>query len=212
MYWNTVSPLLKDILIDLMTEDLFSPFRLVGGTALSLQVGHRMSVDIDLFSDIEYGSLDFKDFRSYLENKYPYCESRNIDNVSFGTYFEVGYSKQDYIKIDFYYTDEFVHNVVTIDNIRMASPQEIIAMKLEVIVNTKRKKDFWDLHYFLSIYTIDEILSFYTLRYPYNDNVRLKELLVDFGEADFEPDPKCLLNKSWEVIKLDFYEKLNANQ
>ena len=125
-----------------MTEDLFSPFRLVGGTALSLQIGHRMSVDIDLFSDIEYGSLDFKDFRSYLENKYPYCASRNLDNVSFGTYFEVGYSEQEYIKIDFYYTDEFVYNEIIIDNIRMASPEEIIAMKLEVIVNSKRKKIF----------------------------------------------------------------------
>ena len=53
MYWNKVTPLLKDILINLMTENLFLPFRLVGGTALSLQIGHRMSVDIDLFSDIE---------------------------------------------------------------------------------------------------------------------------------------------------------------
>lgn len=43
MYWNTVSPLLKQVLNDLMKEELFSPFRLVGGTSLSLQIGHRMS-------------------------------------------------------------------------------------------------------------------------------------------------------------------------
>lgn len=212
IHWNTVSPLLKEILIDLMTENLFSPFRLVGGTALSLQIGHRMSVDIDLFSDSEYGSLDFKEFRSYLENKYPYCEFRNMDNVSFGTYFYVGYSKDEYVKIDFYYTDTFVFDEIITENIRMASPEEIIAMKLEVTLNSKRKKDFWDLHYYLSIYTIDGMISFYNLRYPYNDNSTIKKELLDFGETDFEPNPICLLNKDWEVIKLDFYEKLNANQ
>ena len=107
LYWNTVKPLLKDILGEIIAEDIFTPFRLVGGTSLSLQIGHRMSVDIDLFSDSEYGSLDFKEFRSYLENKYPYCESRNMDNVSFGTYFYVGYSKDEYVKIDFYYSQKF---------------------------------------------------------------------------------------------------------
>jgi hypothetical protein len=61
MYWNTVTPLLKIILIELMNEPLFNKFRLVGGTALSLQIGHRMSVDIDLFTDYEYGSVDFKE-------------------------------------------------------------------------------------------------------------------------------------------------------
>lgn len=90
MYWNTVSPLLKQVLIDLMQEELFSPFRLVGGTSLSLQIGHRVSVDIDLFTAADYGSIDFKEIRSFLENKYPYCSSRNLDNVAFGTYFEVG--------------------------------------------------------------------------------------------------------------------------
>lgn len=55
MYWNTVSPLLKQVLNDLMNEELFSLFRLVGGTSLSLQIGHRMSVDIDLFTAAEYG-------------------------------------------------------------------------------------------------------------------------------------------------------------
>ena len=77
LHWNTVSPLLKEILIDLMDEPLFSPFRLVGGTALSLQIGHRISIDIDLFTAAEYGSIDFKEIRSFLENKYPFCLSRS---------------------------------------------------------------------------------------------------------------------------------------
>ena len=69
LYWNTVSPILKEVLLNLMNEPFFNPFRLVGGTALSLQIGHRMSVDIDMFTDAAYGSIDFDAIKSYLEKK-----------------------------------------------------------------------------------------------------------------------------------------------
>jgi hypothetical protein len=59
LHYNTVTPLLRNVLDTLMFEPLFKPFRLVGGTNLSLRFGHRMSDDIDLFSDADYGSLDF---------------------------------------------------------------------------------------------------------------------------------------------------------
>jgi Nucleotidyl transferase AbiEii toxin, Type IV TA system len=42
-----------------MQADTFKDFRLVGGTALSLYRGHRLSEDIDLFTDAPYGSIDF---------------------------------------------------------------------------------------------------------------------------------------------------------
>jgi predicted nucleotidyltransferase component of viral defense system len=211
MYWNTVSPLLKQVLIDLMQEELFSPFRLVGGTSLSLQIGHRVSVDIDLFTAADYGSIDFKEIRSFLENKYPYCSSRNLDNVAFGTYFEVGNSKEDFVKIDLYYTDEFIFDIISKDSIRMASQNEIIAMKLDVILRGGRKKDFWDLHYYLDKVPIDEMISFYEQRYPYNDCSTIKSQFINFELADADFDPLCLLVKSWELIKLDFFESINRN-
>jgi predicted nucleotidyltransferase component of viral defense system len=208
LYWNTVSPLLKEILIGLMTEPLFSPFRLVGGTALSLQIGHRMSVDIDLFTAAEYGSIDFKEIRSFLENKYPFCLSRNLDNVSFGTYFEVGYSESDLVKVDLYYTDDFIFEEVNKDSIRMASENEIIAMKLDIVIRNGRKKDFWDLHYYLDKVSIDEMISFYEQRYPYTDCSNIKSQFVNFESADLDYNPSCLLDKSWVIIKLDFFEKM----
>lgn len=59
LYYQTVTELLKTTLVQLMQATAFNGFRLVGGTALSLQLGHRISVDIDLFTDRPYGSLDF---------------------------------------------------------------------------------------------------------------------------------------------------------
>ena len=61
LFYNTVTPLLKSVLDTLMAEPLFSPFRLVGGTNLSLRLGHRLSVDIDLFTDAVYRSLDYRE-------------------------------------------------------------------------------------------------------------------------------------------------------
>jgi hypothetical protein len=211
LHWNTVSPLLKEILVDLMHEPLLSPFRLVGRTALSLQIGHRMSVDIDLFTAADYGSIDFSQIRSFLENKYPICISRNRDNVAFGTYFEVGYSKGVLIKIDLYYTDEFIFERVDKEGIRMASENEIIAMKLDVVLRGGRKKDFWDLHYYLDKVTIDEMILFYEQRYPYSDCSTIKSQFVNFEAADADFDPICLLDKSWELIKLDFFERAKKN-
>jgi predicted nucleotidyltransferase component of viral defense system len=186
----------QSILIDLMTEPLFSPFGLVGGTALSLQIGHRMSVDIDLFTSVEYGSIDFKEIRSFLENKYPFYLSRNLDNVSFGTFFEVGFSENDLVKVDLYYTDDFIFEKIEKESIRMASENEIIAKKLDILLRNDRKKDLWDLHYYLDKVSIDKMISFYEQRYPYTDCSNMKSQFGNFESADLDYDPFCLLDKS----------------
>jgi|LakMenEpi03Aug12_release.lakeMendotaPanAssembly.Ray.scaffolds.fasta_scaffold09106_10 predicted nucleotidyltransferase component of viral defense system len=205
--WNTVKPRLQEVLQDIIYEPIFMPFRLVGGTALSLQLGHRMSEDIDLFTAAEYGSIDYKAIREFLENKYPFCVSRSLDNVSFGTNFVVGNSITDCVKLDLYYTDEFIEKPIIINNIRMATINEIIAMKLEVILQGGRKKDFWDLHYFMDKMNLDDMISLYEKRYPYSDGFNYnKKQLLNFDKADNDFEPICLLGKNWEIIKLDFYE------
>lgn len=68
LYYNTVTDPLKDSLITLMSSPVFEPFLLVGGTALSLQIGHRVSVDIDLFADAPYGSIDFEKINEFIVN------------------------------------------------------------------------------------------------------------------------------------------------
>lgn len=207
LYWNTVAPILESVLKEISSEPLLSPFRLVGGTALSLQLGHRMSVDIDLFTDAEYSSIDFKAIKEFLETKYPFCVSRNLENVAFETNFVVGNSINDCVKIDLYYTDDFIEPPVITENIRMATTNEIIAMKLDVILRGGRKKDFWDLHYFIDKINIDDMISLFQKRYPYNDDYsKIKAQLLNFDIADADFEPICLLEKNWEIMKLDFIE------
>lgn len=102
MYWNTVSPLLKDVLIKLMKSELFTAFRLVGGTSLSLQMGHRESVDIDLFTDVQYDSVDFNVIDHYIRNLYSYVSTNDGLSISFGKSWYVGTDQTKAVKIDLF--------------------------------------------------------------------------------------------------------------
>ena len=90
LHYTTVTPQSRTILLELMHHEAFDDFRLVGGTALSLQLGHRHSVDIDLFTDITYGKADFKTMEQVLKLKYPYVDCSNQNLVGMGKSFYVG--------------------------------------------------------------------------------------------------------------------------
>ena len=126
-----------------MAAPEFADFRLIGGTALSLYRGHRKSVDIDLFTDADYGSVDFAAIDIFLRKNYLYVDTNDFDAIGFGKSYFVGASDTDCIKLDVFYTDKFIDSAVIIDNIRLASIEEIIAMKLDVISRGGRKKDFF---------------------------------------------------------------------
>lgn len=205
MYWNTVTPLLREILEAVMAEHAFKDFRLVGGTSLSLQLGHRESVDIDLFTDADYGSIDFDAIDKYLKNSFDYVDTNLTGPVGMGITYFVGHSEDDSIKVDIYYTDLFIRPVIEEDQIRLAAREDIIAMKLDVIGRGGRKKDFWDLHALHDENSILDMIQFYLERYPYGHSENeIREGLVQFTVADEEPDPICRLGKHWELIKLDF--------
>ena len=207
LQYRTVKPILRSTLERLMRIDEFRPFRLVGGTSLSLRYGHRISDDIDLFTDAEYGSIDFQLLQEILRREFPYCQGDCGEIVSFGTSYLVGNSKEDNVKLDLFYTDPFIRPMDQIESIRMASLDDIVAMKMDVISRGGRKKDFWDLHILRHKYTIEQMLSLYKERYPYGaTDEECIAGLTNFSVADSDPDPTCLLGKIWQLIKLDFVE------
>ena len=209
LQYRTVKPILRSTLERLMRIDEFRPFRLVGGTSLSLRYGHRISDDIDLFTDAEYGSIDFQLLQEILRREFPYCQGDCGEIVSFGTSYLIGNSKEDNVKLDLFYTDPFIRPMEQIESIRMASLDDIVAMKMDVMSRGGRKKDFWDLHILRNKYTIEQMLSLYKERYPYGaTDEECIAGLTNFSVADSEPDPICLLGKIWQLIKLDFVEGL----
>lgn len=205
MYWKTINSLLKDTLNILMKSHEFREFRLVGGTALSLQLGHRMSIDIDMFTDAKYGSVNFNEIEDFLEANFEYIDKGFGTLAGIGKSYLVGSSKDSCIKLDVYYTtDAFIEPALKTENVRMATLKEIAAMKIDVIQRTGRKKDFWDIYELLNHYNINDMIAFHKERYKYSHNETLiRDNLINFNSADDDFDPVCLKGNYWEFIKED---------
>ena len=212
LYYNTVTPLLKSTLEVLMAEEILAPFRLVGGTNLSLRLGHRMSDDIDLFTDAQYGSLNFNIFETYLRNKFSYFEKVDKTSiVGFGRGYYIGNSKDDCIKLDLMYTDEFIRDEEVKDGIRMASVDDIVAMKMNAISGGGRKKDFWDIHKLLESYSLKEIIALHKERHYWeHEEESVLNALINFENANEMDDPICLEHKNWDDIKLDIINEVTS--
>ena len=207
LYYKTVNNLLKEVLLQLMAAKAFENFRLVGGTSLSLQIGHRESIDIDLFSDIDYGEIDFDAIEKHLETNYKYVDHLSNIIPGIGKSYLIGEDKDNTLKLDIFYTDKFIQPIYLEDTIRMATIEEIIAMKLDVVQRGGRKKDFWDLHELFEKYSLNQMLDLHEQRYPYiHDSDLIIQNFTDFSLADDEFNPVCFKGKYWEFIKEDIEE------
>jgi hypothetical protein len=208
LYYNTINELLESGLLTLMRAPELDSFRLVGGTALSLQLGHRESIDIDLFSDAPYGSIDFDQIDHFLRQRFNYISFSTV-STAFGKAYFLGHNKNETFKLDLFYTDPFIQPYEEIDSIRLATIEEIIAMKIDVIQRGGRKKDFWDLHELLPRYTINKMIELHEIRYPYSHDKKLIiKNLTHFEYADEDFNPICFRGKYWELIKDDFQEMI----
>jgi len=163
LYTQTTSPELLEILKTLMSIDLLSGFRLVGGTALSLLRGHRISKDIDLFTYQEYGAVDFAAIENHLKSSFSYAVNTEEDfpevkkQNKMGLHLFIGANESNAIKLDILnWNDSFYFEPLVIDDIRFATELEIATMKLDAISRGGRKKDFWDLSELLKSYSLKE--------------------------------------------------------
>jgi hypothetical protein len=213
LFWNTVTDLLKEKLLKLMQADELKDFRLVGGTALSLQFGHRKSDDIDLFTDALYGSIDFDVIERYLKNNFVYVEGDFGGNPGMGRSYLIGTAPDASVKLDIYYAmDPFFQEPYNEDGVRMATVEEIIAMKVDIIQRGGRKKDFWDLHDALKHYTISQMIGLHKRRFEWtHDELSIRRNFIDFISADDDLDPVCLNNKEWVFIKEDIEIAVGVN-
>jgi len=91
--------------------------------------------------------------------------------------------------------------LTTIDGIRMASLQDIAAMKINAISNRGRKKDFWDYAALLRYFTTEKMLSFFHSKYPNANAWHAERSLSFFDDADNDPDPQDLSDRTWPEIK-----------
>lgn len=198
--YKTVEPNTLELLKILTKEPFLAKARLVGGTALALQYGHRMSIDLDFFGTIEEDSTTIKETLSNIGAISVFKESTNIKIYAVNG-----------IKVDFVnYKYAWLDSVIEKDGFRLASPKDIAAMKINAIEGRGTKKDFIDMYFLLQHYSLKEILAFYAEKYPENSIFRALMSLSYFEDAEEQFMPKMFSDIEWEDIKHFISKKVAA--
>lgn len=173
---QTVEPATLELLRELQQEPLLATFNLVGGTALALRIGHRKSVDLDLFTR---EAFDLEALKSMLIEKYDLKVSFARQQTLKGF---IGGVMIDCIRFDYPHLEA----PEEVDGVRLESIPDIIAMKLSAIAqNGTRIKDFIDIATLSTHYSFDEMLQFYTNKFPNVNIVMPVKALTYFDEINF---------------------------
>lgn len=177
-------------------------FYLVGGTALSLKYGHRISIDLDLFGHQEFDKekivtaleKEFKDDFAYEGNPVNWAVFGYIRNI-----------KVDIIK----YKHPVIAPVETLDSIRMYSTEDIIAMKLNAILGRGKKKDLWDIYELLHHYSLQQMIELHSKKYPSQQLlISIPQALTYFEDAENSEEPVSLKGQTWDSVKEFIQQKV----
>lgn len=195
LHQEAIEPSTLELIRSLQQKTYLHGFFLVGGTALSLWLGHRKSVDIDLFSNFDF---DTAALLEKLHGDFPYQVYYTASNTLKGSINNV---EVDILAHRYIYLQK-----PTIDSgIHILSVPDIIAMKLNAIATSgQRSKDFIDIYYLLDEYDIGTMLSFYLNKYKQeNDSLILKSLIY-FDDVDPAGWPVMIMNPelTWNNVKL----------
>ena len=192
LHKETIETGTLELLKKLQSESLLASFNLVGGTSLALRLGHRKSVDLDLFSKEDF---DLQEIKELLVNQYD---------------FKVGYEKGKTLKgfigkvmVDFIrYDYPHISPIETEESIRMESLPDVVAMKLSTTCdNGSRIKDFIDIAYLSTVYNFGEMLEFYKQKYPSSNPLIPTKSLIYFGDINFDEDVVMMQGKfDWNSI------------
>ncbi|HRD80225.1 MAG TPA: nucleotidyl transferase AbiEii/AbiGii toxin family protein [Saprospiraceae bacterium] len=190
---DVILPETLELLSQIQQDQVFNEFFLVGGTALALHIGHRLSIDLDLFST---GSFDNYQIETHLSQVYGF----STDYVAPNTL--KGFAQN--VKMDFLtHAYPLVNALCEEDGLRLASIPDIGAMKLNAIAHSgNRQKDFFDLYFLLEHYSLRSLLDAYQIKYPNSNPIIPLKAITWFEDIDFEIE-KPLLKRSvrFEAVK-----------
>ena len=191
LHTEAVEPSTLDLLKRLQRLPKLSNIRLVGGTALALHLGHRKSVDLDLFGNFD----PIVSYRKLLADA-----GYSVEGAENGT---VQSLRVDNVKVDLVnYPYPWMDDALEEDGVRLADLKDIAAMKLSAVANRGRKKDFIDVARLLDVFPLDQMLSFYKEKFSVSELSFPLRGLMYFDDAEEDPMPEMLDgNLTWENVK-----------
>ena len=199
LYLETVESSTLELLKKLQRLPVLEQTRLVGGTALALQLGHRKSIDLDFF-----GTVDCE--AEYLRESIAGMASLTILKESPHIHIYI----VDGIKVDIVnYKYPWLDDVVLEQGLCLASVSDIAAMKITAIIGRGTKKDFIDIAFLLHHFSLEEILHFYAAKYYDSSVFMAMKSLAYFDDAEADPMPDMFVNQSWQQVKAYILSKIS---
>lgn len=189
---QAVLPDTLELLRVLMRQPLLSDMRLVGGTSLALQYGHRRSVDLDFFG---HTTEDVEELTGMMKD----C-AENVVRGNCSKRIKAYYLnkiKVDVVNYDYLWIDK----PVVEDGLRLASPKDVAAMKVNAVIGRGTKKDFVDIYFLLKHYSFDDLIRFYLQKYTDGSEYRALLSMSYFADADPQPMPYMFQPVEWNFIK-----------
>jgi len=200
---RTIVPNTLELLQRIASEPEMAQMRLVGGTALALQYGHRQSVDLDFFATEDFDQETIVNLFNRIGNCSIFNRSKTILQVDLNK-----------VKVDVvnYRNYPWIDEPVKENNIVLASDKDIAAMKINAIIGRGTKKDFIDLYVLLQHYTLAEILDFYRKRYPDYSDYRAMLSLTYFEDAESQEMPLMFIPDTWGQMKQTIIQAVKEYQ
>ena len=172
---------------------------LAGGTALALQIGHRISVDLDFFTKEQFNE---KELSAKLGSYPEFVQDNTAKRTVWGRIGETKFSM-------FYYKYPILEPTVSFEGLQLASLADIAAMKIHAIEDRGTKRDFVDTYFLSKKYTLEEMLEFYQKKYAILEDhlYSIMRALDYFEDAEKESNmPKMLTEINWEDVK-EYFRK-----
>lgn len=200
LFPDTVDEKTLSLFSNICTDSAFDGFYLAGGTALALQIGHRVSIDLDFFSEESFSPDELQE----RLKAYGKIEIANTSKNTLQSF--VGNIKVDFLSHKY----PMIKAVEYHNKYRLASLEDISAMKLNAINNRGAKKDFFDVYFLLQKFSLGTLISFYHKKYPEQNDMQVVKSLLYFEDAEEQPNP-ILIDKSlkWPDIKGKLIEIVN---
>ena len=200
MFEEAISKQTAENLVLLGKSKILGSAYLAGGTALALQIGHRISYDLDFFTDQKFKAQIFlkemSRFKLYQHERVGWGTILGrLGNVKFSL---------------FYYPYPLLRKPISFKNISIADIADISAMKIAAISERGTKRDFVDLYFILQKITLNEVFNFYDRKYQKlsSNSVHIKKSLVYFEDAEKDPTPKMIIPVSWGKVKTFFKKEV----
>lgn len=193
LHKEAVEPATLDLIRKLQADPEFQGFNMAGGTALALMIGHRISIDIDLFSLHEFDAITLS---VYLEKNYGFSLQFMHRNTL------KGFINNVFIDI-LTHPYPIVGKLITEENITLLSKQDIAAMKVNAISgNGTRAKDYVDIYFLLREFNMGEIIGFYGEKYAQHNTFHALKSLTYFEDIDENVWPHLIAEPDLDIEKV----------